>query len=144
MAMNPLQPRLAALRRRLRMVVTFRGGCWMLALLCLTAAVGGLLDWRVNLPSLVRALLLTSALGGAGAVAYRYLLRPLAARADDLSLALRIEAHYPALKDALASSVQFLEPPAGAEERDSPSLRREVVRRALRQAQDLDFTPVIN
>ena len=31
--MNPLQSRLADLRRRLRMVVTFRGGCWALAAL---------------------------------------------------------------------------------------------------------------
>ena len=53
--MNPLQMRLAALRRRLRFVVTFRGLCWLLTILLATASVAGWLDWRVHLPGLVRA-----------------------------------------------------------------------------------------
>src|SRR5262249_50076446 len=107
--MNPLQHRLAALRRRLRFVVTFRGACRLGALLFLAVAVAGLLDWRVHLPGAVRALVLVATLGGAGYVAFLYLLRPLAAPADDLALALRIEERYPELNDALASAVQFLE-----------------------------------
>src|SRR5689334_19857942 len=98
-----LQQRLAALRWRLRSVVTFRGACWVAALVLLAAALAGWLDWRLHLPAAVRALLLTGTLGAAGYVAYRHLLRPLASRADDLTLALRIEEHYPGLNDALAS-----------------------------------------
>jgi hypothetical protein len=142
--MNPLQHRLAALRRRLRLVVTIRGAAWTAAILLLAVAVGGLIDWRVHLPSLVRALLLTGALGAAGYVAYQYLLRPLWVRSDDLSLALRIEARYPVLNDALASAVQFLEHPQSSDGLGSPSLRREAVQRALGQAQGFDFSPVVD
>src|SRR5438552_922166 len=142
--MNPLQQRLAALRRRLRFVVTFRGVCWIIAIVCLALAAGGLLDWRVHLPDLVRALLLAGTLSGAGCIAYRYLLRPLWARSDDLSLALQVEACYPALNDALASAVQFLEQAEGLDSSSSPSLRKEAVQRALGLAKGFDFRPVVS
>src|SRR6266404_6215421 len=98
--MNPLQIRLAALRRRLRMVVTFRGLSWVAAFLLLVLALAGLLDWRIHLPDLVRAVLLAATLAAAGYVALRYLIAPLWTKADDLSLALRVDEHYPALNDA--------------------------------------------
>ena len=112
--MNPLQLRLAALRRRLRLVVTFRGVALVLVILLLAAVATGLLDWRLpgHLPSLVRAILLVGTLALGGTLAYRYLLRPLWANADDLSLALRVESRYPTLNDSFASAVQFLEQPA--------------------------------
>jgi hypothetical protein len=141
--MNPLQLRLAALRRRLRVVVTFRGVCWIAAILLLGAAVGGFLDWRIHLPGLVRAFVLTSTLGSAGYVAYRYLFLPLAARADDLSLALRVESRYPALNDSLASAVQFGAPPRDSELAGSPDLRKEAIKRALSIARRYDFTSVV-
>ena len=123
--MNPLQLRLAALRRRLRLVVTFRGVSVILALLVAAAVAAGVVDWRIpgHLPSLIRALLLVSALVLAGCMGYRHLLRPLWANADDLSLALRVESRYSVLNDALASAVQFLEQPANSDHADSPSLR---------------------
>jgi hypothetical protein len=142
--MNPLQQQLAALRRRLRLVVSFRGAAWALAVLLLVAVAGGLLDWRLHLPSLVRAILLTGALTAAGYVTLRYWIRPLWARADDLSLALQVEARYPILNDALASAVQFLEQPPEAADHDSPSLRRMAVHRAMLQSQGVDFRPVID
>jgi hypothetical protein len=144
--MNPLHLRLAALRRRLRLVVAFRGTSLVLAILLLAAVATGLLDWRIpgHLPRLVRAFLLVGALSSAGFVAYRRLLRPLWANADDLSLALRVETRYPAFQDALASAVQFLEEPAGSERTGSPSLRREAVERALGQAKGLDFNSVVD
>jgi hypothetical protein len=142
--MNPLQARFATVRRRLRFVITFRGVCWLLATLLLTVALAGLLDWRVHLPGLVRAIALAGVLGGAGAIGYRYLIRPLSARTDDLSLALQIEQHYPALNDCLASTVQFLEQPAGSDRSGSPSLRRQAVQRGLHQAQNYDFNQVID
>src|SRR5262249_35189814 len=118
--MNLLQTRLAAVRRRLRVVATFRGVCWLLSLLLLAAALAGLLDWRTHLPSLVRAVWLVAALSGAGYIAYRYLLRPLTERTDDLTLALCVEARHPALTDALASAVQFLEEPETSDRSGSP------------------------
>src|SRR5579871_772522 len=142
--MNPLQHRLAALRRWLRLVVTVRGLCWLLTLLLAAGIVAGWLDWRVHFPSLVRAALLAATLGGAGYVAFRFLIRPWAAPADDLSLALRVEALYPFLKDSLASTVQFLELPEQANQYGSPELRQEVVQQSLRKAQYLDFKRVVD
>jgi hypothetical protein len=140
--MNPLQHRLAVVRRRLRLAVTVRGLSWIFALLFLVAAAGGLVDWRIHLPILVRALVLVGSLSAAGYLGYRYLLRPLAAKVDDLSLALRIENRYPVFNDALASAVQFLEQPAESERSGSPSLRREAVQRALGRAERIDFSPI--
>jgi hypothetical protein len=142
--MNPLQRRLAVLRRRLRYVVTFRALAWLLALLLFAAALGGLVDWRMHLPGIVRACVLTGTLGGAGFIAYRYLLQPLIARADDLSLALLVESQFPALNDALASAVQFLEEPTESEALGSPSLRQAAVRHALELARGYDFSPVVD
>ncbi|MBI1917444.1 MAG: hypothetical protein HYS12_22310 [Planctomycetes bacterium] len=149
---NPLRRRLAALRRRLRFVVTVRGVGWLLTLLLFAAAGAGFLDWCWRLPALVRAVVLAGTLAGAGLVAYRLLLRPLADRADDLTLALRIEDRYPSLNDALASTVQFLEQ---AEKREkpaegrpampvSPAMRLEAVRRALNKADGCDFNRVVD
>ena len=107
--MNPLQERLSALRNRLRLVVTFRGLSWVLALVFLGALMGGWIDWRIHLPSLVRAILLVCVIGGAGYLALRYLFKPLIQPADDLSLALQVEKRYPVLNDSLASAVQFLQ-----------------------------------
>src|SRR4051812_19574180 len=115
MPMNPLQSRLAVLRRRLRTVVTFRGGCWALAALVASVALACLIDQAVylknnrDLPSLIRAVFLLGVLGGTGYVSYRFLLRPLRVRTDDLALALRVEEQYPVLNDSLASTVQFLQ-----------------------------------
>jgi hypothetical protein len=147
--MNPLQLRLATLRRRLRRVVTFRGVSAVGALLLFAAALGGLLDWfcyehHIALPSLVRALLLAGTLGLAGTIGQGLLVRPLRAPTDDLSLALQVEARYPVLNDALASAVQFLEQPADSEQTGSPSLRQEAVERALRRALRFDFSPVVD
>src|SRR5262245_10872990 len=67
--MNPLQSRLAALRRRLRLIVTLRGGCWALAVLIGSLALACLLDRSFylrtdrDLPSLIRAVLLVGILG---------------------------------------------------------------------------------
>lgn len=138
-----LRSKLAAVRRRLRFVVTVRGISWLLTVLLATAAVAGLLDWLLHLPGLLRALILVSALAGAGWVLWRYLLRPLAAKADDLTIALQVEERYPNLNDALASTVQFLDQKT-ADTHASPVLRREAVKRALGKAGNCDFNQVVD
>ena len=80
------------------------------------------------------------------------LLRPLLGRMDDLTLALRIEERYPSLNDSLASTDPV--PRAGREEgrtgetgpavKDSPAMRREAVRRAMKKAEGCDFNRIID
>lgn len=137
-----LRQRLAALRRRLRVVVTVRGVAWIVACAGAALILTGLLDYRIHLPGLVRAFVLTGTLAGAGVLLYRYLLKPLAQPTDDLSLALRIEERYPLLNDSLASTVQFLQrtPPHG----ESASMRGEAIRRALARIEGVDFNRVVD
>jgi hypothetical protein len=149
--MNPLQSRLAALRRRLRLVVTLRGVSLTAAILLTGVLVGGLFDHlvyqvlKVETLSLIRAAFLVATLTGSSVVAYLLLFRPLSARTDDLSLALRVEEQYPILNDSLASTVQFLEQTAPeSQSGTSPSLRKEAVQRALRLAQGCDFAKAVN
>jgi hypothetical protein len=138
---HPLHARLAALRHRLRFAVLCRGAGSLAALLLAGILLGMGLDWGMNLPSPVRALLLVSLLAGAGAVAYRFLIAPLKSKLDDLSLALQVEDKYPVLNDALASTVQFLQQP---DDDSSPTLKREAVARALRLAQGCDFNVLVD
>ena len=136
-----LRSRLAGLRRRLRFVVASRGVGWLVAAVFLTLTLVGAIDYRVDLPGLVRAVVLVSLLAGAGVILYRFLLRPLRLPTDDLSLALRIEDRYPLLNDGLASTVQFLDQGATG---DSPGMRREAIRRTLGKIAGLDFGKVID
>lgn len=143
--MAPLHRRLATLRRRLRVVAVTRGLSAVLGVVLAATIMAGLLDWQLHLPSLARGVLLVSMLAAAGYVALRYLITPLAVRADNLSLALRVEECYPELNDALASTVQFLE--QTAEERTatgSPTLRREAAKQAMKQAEKCDFRKAVN
>src|SRR5262249_27945552 len=147
--MNPVHARLAALRRRLRFVVTFRGACWLASVVLMGGLLAGLVDWQFHLPSLVRAVLLVGTLTAGGVVAYRALLRPLLLRADDLSLALRVEEAYPDLNDSLASAVQFLEQSRSGTRAPSTSLessilRLEAVRRTMRLLDGVDFNRAVS
>jgi hypothetical protein len=144
--MDPLHIRLARLRRRLRLVITFRGICLLLSIVLATVIVVGWIDWRLpgHLPSLVRAFILVMSLSAGGLIGYRFLLSPLIRRADDLSLALQIEDLYPSLGDSLASTVQFLEIPDESEQGGSPGLRRAAVRQTLKKVNDLNFNRVVD
>jgi hypothetical protein len=138
-----LRQRLAALRRRRRLVVAVRGAGFTLTVLLLCASLACYLDWLYHLSALYRAVLLVVLLVHTVLVAYGSLLRPLQERSDDLSLALRVEEQYPNLNDALASAVEFLNqatPPAG----ESAAARREAVRRALGRSASCDFKRIID
>jgi hypothetical protein len=137
-----LRSRLAGLRRRLRLVVASRGLGWLVACVLLTLVGVGAIDYRIDLPALVRAVVLTGLLAGVGVILTRFLFRPLRLPTDDLSLALRIEDRYPLLNDGLASTVQFLAQGGGTG--DSPGMRREAIRRTLGKIAGLDFDKVID
>ncbi|HEY6409709.1 MAG TPA: hypothetical protein VIY29_19805, partial [Ktedonobacteraceae bacterium] len=144
--MNPLLSRLASLRRKVRLLDGWQGISALLTLLVGAVVVVGLLDWLVQLPSLVRGMLLVGILVGAGMVAYRLLFVPFRSPCDDLTLALRIEQEFPELNDALGSTVQFL-----SESADSPgaaassqAMRKKAVQVAVTKAEQFDFNRIIS
>jgi hypothetical protein len=147
--MNPLKGRLATFRRRLRWSLTARGVSVTAASLLAGLLACALLDsflfrlFAVETWSLVRAAFLTVTVAITGLAAHRFLLRPLGARTDDLSLALRVEDEYPVLNDALASTVQFLETSGSHDRGVSASLQQEAIARALRLAEGCDFNKAI-
>ncbi|HEV3237649.1 MAG TPA: hypothetical protein VGZ25_11715 [Gemmataceae bacterium] len=140
---NLLSNRLSSLRKRIRFVIFGLGISSLLAIVLAVLISEGLLDWHYHLPGLIRAFALVGGLGTAGIVGYRYLLRPLAHKVDDLSLALRIERAYPELNDGLASTVQFLGH-QHVQTSDSTSLRRAAIRKAIKQTKKRDFSQVID
>ncbi|HEX3314485.1 MAG TPA: hypothetical protein VHR72_06300, partial [Gemmataceae bacterium] len=141
--MNPLLARLAVVRRRYRYVTIASGLAAIVAFALWTGIFVSFVDWYVHVPRLLRASALVGILGGAGALFYQLLAYPLARRSDNLSLALRIEAYYPELNDALASTVQFVEQP------DSPAagdarLRDKAIDKAMIQARSFDFHKILD
>ena len=142
--MNPLQARLRSLRLRYWAYSMLAGMLAIAALGVGSAAVVGLLDWQFQLPSLLRAFALVGTLGGCGYLVWRFMVQPLGARSDDLSLALKVEAIYPELNDILASTVQFLEQEDRLPPGDSALLRKKSIEKALDASADLDFYRVLD
>jgi hypothetical protein len=142
--MNPLQNRLAALRRRLRLVVTFRGSSWLATILFTAIAVVGLLDWRLHLGIALRISLLTGTLTVLGYVAYRLVVWPLATGTDDLHLALRLEKLYPSFNDSLASAVQFMEAGGDAKAAGSWELRAQTIQEAIDSSKEIEFARAVD
>jgi hypothetical protein len=66
-----------------------------------------LLDWLLDLPLGVRAVVLAAAVLVVGATVFRRIVRPLALPLGDEQLALAIEARRPELRDGLISALQF-------------------------------------
>ena len=139
--MHTLQHRLASVLRRWRFMVVTRGVSAIAALVVGAAALVGLADWLVHLPSLVRAYCLVAILGSAGYIAFRWLVVPFWRRCDDLSLAIQIEDAYPELNDSLASTVQFLE---DEKMPGSASMRHKAIDRAIDATADLDFGRILD
>lgn len=101
------------------------------------------LDAAFHLPALARAFALVTVLSLAGVVWVRGVARSFSLRSDPLSVAHELEGKYPALNDALASAVSFLE--AGDAEKRGVSARLEqvAVRSAQRAANRYNFDRLV-
>ena len=138
-----LHHRLQRVRRHIRRVLWLYGLSWVIAVVFGAALLVGMLDWAVHLDDTgVRVVLGLLILIGGGWAAVRFLIRPLATRISDVDIALRVESRFPALRDGLSSTVEFidqgLDPHVG-----SPNLQRTAIRRTLHTTEQLDITDVI-
>jgi len=140
---DALKNRLTELRRHVRRLLWVNGLAWLVAVLIGSMAVVGTADWLFRFSDAgVRLILSLSIITAASYVAYRWLIKPLLVRLNDLDLALRIEQLHPELKDSLASTVQFLEgsknPAVG-----SPALQQQVIDETIYRLDNIEFDQVV-
>ena len=139
---EPLQQRLRQLRGRLCRIIVFREGSRIVLLALLFVMLFGWLDWRWQLPSLVRAFVLVGLLSGTALLTMRWVIGPLRRERGILAMAQRVERCFPDLNDALVSAVQFLETPVDRWY-GSSILRQETIQYAIDNADDLDFKQAV-
>jgi DNA repair exonuclease SbcCD ATPase subunit len=138
----PLPQRLRHLRSRLRTIIVLRQGGQAVALVALVIALFCLLDWRFQLPALVRAVMLPGFLAGCGALVSRTIIMPWRRHATLLTMAQRVEHSFPDLNDSLTSAIQFLELPED-QLTGSQILREETIQAAVHYSEDLDFSEAV-
>lgn len=117
-----LESRIKKLRNSLRRLLRLHGLSWLVGILVPLVILAGAADWLFHLDFVIRAVLLSSLVGGAAWLAYRRVVRPLVIRFNDLDIALRIEERWPGLNDRLASTIQFLHMDARDDRLGSPAL----------------------
>ena len=106
-ANDPIRSKIRELRGYLRRLVTLDGGARALAVAVASVTAAVLLDWLLDLPPALRAVLLAAAVVLTGYVVTRFLARPLARMMSDEDLAESVERRHPGFRDALISTVEF-------------------------------------
>jgi len=142
---HPLQQSIAALSRRARRLTLSYALCWFLSALVATVGLLALVDYLVRFEDRgIRAMCSLAALAIVVLAARRYVWGAARRRYGDIDVALRIERRFPALRDRLASAVQFLNEPAGDPLAGSPALRRMVVAEATAEVGQLDLNEAVD
>lgn len=136
--------RLALLRRDLTMWIWMRGLAWVLWCGLILLALDLVLDWFFRMDRPQRGVMLGLMLGSVAYVAYRTLLRPLAAAATDDALCLQVEAQNQQLGQSLISALQLARIEDAAERGMSPLLVAQTVRQGTAAAADIEFSRVLN
>src|SRR5262245_17785560 len=103
----PVASRLWRLRQAIAAFFAVDGCVHVLAWLIGIALLDLALDFTFRLDHAQRAILLVLAIGALIVVAWRKLVRPLAAATSDDALCLAVERRHPQLGESLISAVQF-------------------------------------
>ena len=142
---HSLDKRIAAIRRGAKTILVVHGVCWIVGSTISVALLFALLDYAIRIEDTgVRVIGTLLCLTTFAAVAYRYLYQGLRRRFSDVSIARRIEQHFPQLRERLSSAVEFVHQDDGDIQAGSASLRRAVVIRAISDTEDLDFSEVLD
>jgi hypothetical protein len=144
-AAHQLQRRLQTLRSRLIRLLLVRGLSVIVASVVAVVIGLGLIDFAVRFRD--RGVLVISSacvLAIFAWTVYRFLGRLRGVRLGDTELALRIEACFPAVKDRLASAVEFLKQTENDAAAGSAAMRRAAIAQATAQCDHIDFGSVLN
>jgi hypothetical protein len=140
---DALTRRLDGIGSRLRRAVVLRSGAWMIGLSVLFLGGLAFLDYRFQLPSLIRAMGLVGYLVALPILYRRWIREPLSGTDDRVQIAIRVERAYPEFNDSLVSAVQFLRRDPD-DRTSSPKLRSAAIRRASRKAERYEFDRAID
>jgi len=140
---DALTRRLDSIATRIRRSVTLRSASWLIMLTAIFLGGFALLDYRFQLPGLVRALGLAVYLIGLPLLFRRWILQPLQGTGDPIQIAMRVERAYPEFNDSLTSAIQFLQQEKKSRT-SSPGLRNAAIRRASRKAERYEFERAVN
>lgn len=141
---HPLELRIAALRRRVRALLTLHAfgcaaaaivGCW--AVLALGDYFGRYEETGV------RVLSTLAALAAVGVAAYYFLLPLWQTKLDDVYLARQVERKYPELRERLSGAVAFLGSRDDDDEAGSVALRRAVIHETTQDVLPLALNSVL-
>ncbi len=138
-----LDTQLDSLASRVRRLVWMRGLSAAVAVFVGTLALAGLLDWMFHLDDVgLRVLLALGAVCATLIVIWRRLVLPLRRPITTADVALRLEEHFPELRDGLASVVQFVGERFTTSS-GSPALQRLAAERAEQTLAGLPIDDVI-
>jgi hypothetical protein len=142
---HPLQQRIRGLRRRALRLLAIRGLSLMLAAVLATVIALGWIDhWARFQDRGVLVVFAAAVLAVFAWTGYRAVRRFLDIRLGDADVALHVEACFPAVKNRLASAVEFLRQPDEDVTAGSAAMRRAAISQATAASERLDFASVLD
>lgn len=142
---HPLQTKIDELRHRARRRAAFYGLGLSIATLLGASIAAGCVDYLVQFQDRGIRILVSLAVLGAFCWAFRrYAIPSLLLRLRDADLALRVELHFPSLRNQLVSAVEFLKGKPDDPAAGSALLRQAVVEQVAAEASPLDFSEILD
>ncbi len=141
---HEIETRIALVRRRARRLLLLYALSWVVAAVVAATLALALADYWIRFrdPG-IRVLSLLALLGVLVWAIFRYLRPVLARRLDDVTIAQKIERHFPSLRDRLSSSVEFLKTSPADHQAGSVALRQLVIAETAQAVKELDLTTVL-
>ncbi|MDH3719265.1 MAG: hypothetical protein OES79_14190, partial [Planctomycetota bacterium] len=142
---NPLEQRIAGVRRRARLTTLAHGIGWAIVVVLAGILLAGGLDYFLRVEThAVRLLLSGGLLLAVGWAIYRFVLPAVQSQPSDVALAQRVQRRFPELKDKLASAVEFAAQSEQDQLAESPALRRAVIVQATAAMEEVRVREVVD
>jgi hypothetical protein len=132
-----------ALRKKLLSVAVLTGSAMAIAVGVEMLALAMFMDWWLDLPRWIRALMLLAQLGVLAVILWRMVLLPILRQPSDDELALMVEKARPEFKSRLIAAVQLTRPGALGPN-DSASMVEAMVEQTEAVAAPQDFTKIVS
>jgi len=140
---HPLETKIGQVRRQARRLLVWYALAWTFGTVAAVALALGAADFLVRFHDHgIRLMCSLAVIGALLWSVYRFWLVGFAKKLGDVQIAQRIERRFPALRDRLASTVQFLKQSETDVQAGSAELRRALIVETSTAVEDLDFSQV--